>query len=207
MMARARCMWSIWPPGRKAPSQRVLIDGKHYLRVLAADVPSVGYKVFEIRPGLRQSFPNAASVTGNEIENSVYRLTVDGRGAITSLIDKTRGNRQFVRTIHGRAINDLGAGSGNLEVENVGPVSVTLKATSPAVLSHTTRITLLKDSRRIEIRNEITQNFHSVGDSPPRVGLQLRSEVAGRAARGGRGGHPRQAACRRRALLAEPRPL
>ena len=154
--------------GQETPSQRVLIDGKHYLRVLAADVPSVGYKVFEIRPGLRQSFPNAASVTGNEIENSVYRLTVDGRGAITSLIDKTRGNRQFVRTIHGRAINDLGAGSGNLEVENVGPVSVTLKATSPAVLSHTTRITLLKDSRRIEIRNEITQNFHSVGDSPPR---------------------------------------
>lgn len=103
-----------------------------------------------------------------ELENSVYRITVDGRGAITSLIDKTRGNRQFVRTIHGRAINDLGAGAGTLEVESRGPVSVTLKATSSAVLSHTTRITLLRNSRRIDIHNEITQNFHSVGDSPPR---------------------------------------
>ena len=61
----------------------------------------------------------------------------------------------------------MGAGAGSLEVENRGPVSVTLKATSSAVLSHTTRITLLRDSRRIDIRNEITQNFHSSGDRPP----------------------------------------
>ena len=65
-------------------------------------------------------------------------------------------------------MNDLGAGKGSLEVENQGPVSVTLKATSSTVLSHTTRITLLRNSRRIDIRNEITQNFHSTGDDPPR---------------------------------------
>ncbi len=154
--------------GQETPSQRITLDGQSYLRVLAADVPSVGYKVFEIRPGPGQTFPEAVTVKGNELENSVYRVTVDGRGAITSLIDKTRGNRQFVRTVNGRAINDLGAGTGSLEVENQGPVSVTLKATSSAVLSHTTRITLLRDSRRIDIRNEITQNFHSTGDRPPR---------------------------------------
>ncbi|MGA2031342.1 MAG: hypothetical protein ABSG68_03730 [Thermoguttaceae bacterium] len=154
--------------GQEVPSQRITIDGKPHLRVLAADVPSVGYKVFEIRPGAGQPFPNAATITGNQVENSVYALTVDGRGAITSLVDKTRGNRQFVRTIHGRAINDLGAGDGRLEVENMGPVSVTLKAVSSAVLAHTTRITLIRDSRRLDIRNEITQNFHSTGDSPPR---------------------------------------
>jgi alpha-mannosidase len=153
--------------GQEAPSQRITLDGQSYLRVLAADVPSVGYKIFEIRPGPGQTFPEAVSVKGNELENSYYRVTVDGRGAITSLIDKSQGDRQLVRIINGRAINDLGAGTGSLEVENQGPVSVTLKATSPAVLSHTTRITLLRDSRRIDIRNEITQNFHSTGDNPP----------------------------------------
>ena len=47
----------------------------------------------------------------NELENPVYPIRVDGRGAITCLIDKTRGHRQFPRTVNGRAINDLGAGA------------------------------------------------------------------------------------------------
>ena len=63
--------------GQEAPSQRITIDGQPYLRVLAADVPSVGYKVFEIRPGPGQPFPDAATVRDNEMENSVYRVTVD----------------------------------------------------------------------------------------------------------------------------------
>jgi len=83
------------------------------------------------------------------------------------LIDKTQNDRQFVRPIHGRAINDLGEGGGSLEVESRGPVSVTLRAASPAPLAHTTRITLYRDSRRIDLCNEITQNFHSAGDRPP----------------------------------------
>ena len=37
--------------GQETPSQRITLDGQSYLRVLAADVPSVGYKVFEIRRG------------------------------------------------------------------------------------------------------------------------------------------------------------
>jgi alpha-mannosidase len=93
------------------------------------------------------------------VENEVYRITVAGRGAITSLIDKTRGNRQFARTIDGRAINDLGPSAGTLQVENAGPVSVTLVATAAEPLNHTTRITLYRDSTRIDIRNDIHQDF------------------------------------------------
>ena len=154
--------------GQQTPVQRVTRDGQPYLRVLAVDVPSVGYKVFEVRPGQGKDFPDAAIARDGELENSVYRLTIDGRGAITSLIDKARGDRQFVRTIRGRAINDLGDGTGTVEVESCGPVSVTLRATSSMPLAHTTRVTLYRDSRRIEIDNEITQNFHSTGDRPPR---------------------------------------
>ena len=60
------------------------------------------------------------------IESEFYHITVADRGAITSLIDKQRGGREFARSIGGRALNDLGPGTGVFEVENMGPVSATL---------------------------------------------------------------------------------
>lgn len=148
--------------GEETPSQAITLDGKQYLRVLARNVPAVGYKVFELRQGEGSQFSDAASYSGNTLENAFYRVTLNGRGAITSLVDKTRGDQEFASHSSGRAINDLGAGDGTVEVENPGPVSVTLRATSSAPLRHTTRITLWRDSDRIEIRNEITQNFGDV---------------------------------------------
>ncbi len=151
--------------GLETPSQIVTIDGQRYLRALASDIPPVGYKVFEIRPGTPGDFSDAAAVSGNVIENAFYRLTIGSNGAITSLIDKTRGEQEFAREINGRYINDLGPGvntGGTVEVESVGPISVTVKITASAPLNHTTRITLFRDSDRIDLRNEINQNFSEV---------------------------------------------
>ena len=78
---------------------------------------------------------------------------------MTSLLDKTRSNREFAQSIGGRTINDLGNSLGTLSIENAGPVSVTLLATSSGPLTHTTRVTLLRGSPRIDIRNDINQNF------------------------------------------------
>ena len=162
--------------GRETPSQVVILPEektnapRQYLRIAAADLPPVGYKVFEIRKGKGGTFPLAATVTGNVLENTVYKLKVEGRGAIGSLIDKSRGNREFgakqmgttslpgVEGIRG-LINDLGLDPGVLEVENAGPVSVSLKARGESPLKHTSRITLYRDSRRIDIRNDIEENF------------------------------------------------
>ena len=145
--------------GLETPSQIVTVDGERMLRVLAEDVPPAGYKVFEIRSGSGTVYSDAATVVGSTIENTVYRVTVAANGAIASLIDKTRSNREFVRVISGRAMNDPGPGSGSVSVENAGPVSVTLLATSSGPLNHTSRITLFRDSARIDIVNDITQNF------------------------------------------------
>jgi alpha-mannosidase len=176
--------------GSEAPSQIVTIDGVQYLRVLAQNVPSVGYKVFEIQTGAGANFGNAATVSGNTIENSQYRITVNNSGAITSLYDKTRG-REFARRIGGRYINDFGGSGGSLAVENAGAVSVTLLATSNDPLAHTSRITLIRDARRIEIRNDINQNFGDIRkwsfsfnlDSPDvwheEVGAVLRARLTG----------------------------
>ena len=145
--------------GQQVPSQYVTVNGRTHLRVLASNVPSVGYKVFEIRSGAGTAFPDAATINGNVIENDFYRITVSSTGAITSLIDKKRANREFARTINDRAINDLGGIGGSLTVENVGPVSVTLLATSMNPHTLVSRITLVRGTNRIEIDNNILQNF------------------------------------------------
>lgn len=148
--------------GQEAPSQFVTVDGQSHLRILAQNVPSLGYKVFEIQTGPGQTFSDAATVTGNVIENPFFQVTVAERGAITSWVDKTRGNRQFAKTVNGRVINDLGSSSGTLQVENIGPVTVTMLASAPNPLNHTSRIIFIRDSQRIEIVNDINQNFSDV---------------------------------------------
>jgi alpha-mannosidase len=145
--------------GAETPSQIVIVASERRLRILAQDVPPVGYKVFEIRPGAGIAFADAANVAGGVIESDILRVTLADRGAITSLVDKQRGNREFAQAAGGRWLNDLGPGSGTLLLENAGPVSATLVATAATPIAHTTRVSLIRGSRRVEIRNEITQNF------------------------------------------------
>jgi alpha-mannosidase len=148
--------------GSTVPSQILTNETQRFLRVLASEVPSVGYKVFEVRAGAGRTFSDAATVRGNVLESRLYRATVDGRGVITSLLDRKHQDRELARAIGERAINDLGPGSGDLQIENAGPVSVTLRAASSGPVAHTTRITLLREIDRVELRNEITQNFTNV---------------------------------------------
>ncbi|MEW6741209.1 MAG: glycosyl hydrolase-related protein [Planctomycetota bacterium] len=148
--------------GSEVPAQVVTAGGPRRLRILATGVPPVGYRVYEIRPGPGQGYEDGASVSGNVIENSHYRLAVADRGAITSLTDKKRGNREFAKLVNGRWINDMGPSAGTLRAIDIGPVSATLEASALQPLQHVTSITLLRDSDRIEISNEITQNFGSV---------------------------------------------
>lgn len=149
--------------GAEAPSQIMRFGNRKVLRVLAENIPSVGYKVFEIRGGSGAAFSNAAIINNNTIENDFYRLTLAGDGAVTSFVDKTRNNRETVRTIGGKVLNDLGGNrSGRLTVENIGAVSVTLRADSSNPLEHSTRVTFFRGSNRVDIENQITQNFGDV---------------------------------------------
>jgi alpha-mannosidase len=148
--------------GDEVPSQILTNNAMRFLRVLARNVPPVGYKVFELRLGQGREFSQAATITDGVLDNDRYRITLSGRGAITSLIDRQRGNRELVRVIEGRAMNDLGPGQGTLQLESAGPVSVTLLSTASEPLQHTTQITLVRGQDRIDIQNQITQNFADV---------------------------------------------
>ncbi|MHB8055445.1 MAG: alpha-mannosidase, partial [Candidatus Aminicenantales bacterium] len=180
--------------GFEAPSQRVTVDGVSYIRIWADGIPPIGYKTFDVVAGAGTSFDGGPTASGNVLENSRYRLQVGTNGAITSLIDKLRGGQEIVRPSGGRAVNDLGPGGGTIEVENAGPVSASLRIRSSGPLVHETSITLCRDSSRIDIRNEIRQNFGEVRTWDFNVNLntpRLRHEeigavlTAGLAANGG----------------------
>jgi len=159
--------------GEEVPSQIVALPGEKdlrltpFVRIQARDLPPVGYKVYELRNGAGKKFADAATVSeaarGKYLENSVYKVQVEDRGAISGWIDKAHGNRDLSGKLeNGRStMNDLGMDPGQLEVLNSGPVSVTLRARGESPLMHESRITLYRDSKRVEIRNDITENFDS----------------------------------------------
>jgi alpha-mannosidase len=158
--------------GAVLPSQTVTIAGQSRLRVKVPSVPSMGYRVVQVLPGAAGSFPPAATVTLPTIDNGLVRVTLGTRGQITSLQDPTDGGREYVGS--GSALNDIGSssGTGTVTLESQGPVSVTLRL-SAGSMTRETRVTLFAGSRRVEVRNDINQNF--TGD----VGFTSRFDLAG----------------------------
>ncbi len=149
---------------KEIPFQFITKKGKKNLRLLAREIPSLGYKVFEIRNvKTALAFKNAASLTGNVIENNYYKIVFSKQGVVTSLIDKSNGNRECVKPTSNLYVNDLGSGSGEtgkpLRIENAGPVSVTLVSESDLPVKHTSKLTLYSNSDRIEFENCISQHL------------------------------------------------
>lgn len=149
---------------QEVPNQLIQKDGKQMIRIWAANLPSVGYKVFEIRKATSAKLPTAATFKNGYFSNRFYRLQVSGAGVITAIFDSIANSRQLIQQIDGRYANDLGSNEnrGDLVVENAGPVSVTLKAVSIDPLLHTVRITLFATSSRIDIEDSIQENFKDV---------------------------------------------
>jgi alpha-mannosidase len=152
-------------------SQRIQKGGKPFIRIWAENVPSVGYNVYEARKGTPATQPDAAQVTGEFIQNEHYRIRLKKSGVISELYDRKANNRQLVKPQNagspgGRLLNDIGTtnpDAGNtLVVENKGPVSVTLKAVSNDPIAHTVRLTLYRNSRRIDIEDSLQANFGDV---------------------------------------------
>ncbi|CCH00376.1 hypothetical protein FAES_2367 [Fibrella aestuarina BUZ 2] len=158
---------------QEVASQLITKGGRRFLRIWAENIPSVGYKVFELTPGTPATRPVAATVSGEYITNSDYRLRLSPSGAITDIQDRKANGRQLVKPLDGKYANDLGVGDVNagspVVAENVGPVSVTLKAVSPLPIPHTVRVTLFVSGRnagagpsRIEIEDSLQANFKDV---------------------------------------------
>ena len=75
----------VGPDGRERPAQ--IENGKV---LFEAGVPSVGYAVYLVEPGAVASSPQLR-VSGRELENEYYRVTIDDNGDVSSIFDKTSG--------------------------------------------------------------------------------------------------------------------
>lgn len=81
--------------GRKVAAQLLsYADGKARLLV-EATVPATGYAVYDVRTS-GSALRTPASANARMLENSVYKITVDEKGDIISLLDKTN-NRELVK--------------------------------------------------------------------------------------------------------------
>lgn len=154
--------------GLDVPHQFFEVRGKRFLRILATNVPSAGYKVFEIQPGQGTApTDDAATVSddGMVIENELVRVVLQRDGAISSLVDKAQGGFEAAQSIDGFWLNDIARQSDEgqpLRVVNRGPVSVTVAALSTTGIEHSTSVTIYRNSNRVDIRNEIKSNFSDI---------------------------------------------
>ena len=82
--------------GRPVQSQVVVRDGRRVL-LLPAKVASVGYAVYDVRKGGNSRPSSVLSASAEGMENSVYRLSFDKNGDISSIVDK-RSGRELVES-------------------------------------------------------------------------------------------------------------
>lgn len=142
--------------GAEVPSQAMSAS---LIRILASDVPSLGYRVYAVEPQAPSAFPPSATVTLPAFDNGLYGVTLGARGNITSLVDHRDGDRQLVDLSAGGSLNDLGSGNGSVVIESAGPVSTTLRVVAGGTPAHQARVTLHAGIDRVDIENLVTQNF------------------------------------------------
>jgi alpha-mannosidase len=168
----------------EVPSQVVTVSGGTRLRVLASNVPSLGYRTYAWTAGAGAAFPPAATVAGQQIESGRYRVTLGGRGQLASVFDKVAG-----RELAGTGLDDFGSGTAGTPVaENTGPVSATIRVDVTGTPARRVRVTLATDVDRVEIENEILQGFTAASHYRFDVGMtapQIRFEEVGAIARPG----------------------
>ena len=151
--------------GKTLPCQKVIVDGKSYARFIAAELPPFGYRCYSL---VNEALAAETQITVSDegtVENGRYRIVVDRQGNITSLFDKICG-RELISEIDGLFANDLGrtkrkpiVRGSNIQLENVGPLSVTLLARSYFPVKHTSRISLYSGMNRVDVENVIEENF------------------------------------------------
>jgi alpha-mannosidase len=146
------------------PHQWINKMGKKYLRVLAKNIPSVGYKTFTVQKNSNKKFTDYISIDQQTIETPYYKIKLTKAGVITSLVDKKTGT-EYAKNTYGRFLNDIGSGAddvdGTMTIEQQGAVSATIFCKASKPIKHSCRITVYNYSPRIDIDNEVQQNFNN----------------------------------------------
>ncbi len=148
---------------KESDCQLIIKGDKKYLRIWATNIPSVGYKVFEIQKRPSKPITTNLMALGNQISNAFYKIKLSPSGAITEFLDLKTNNKSLI--LDGKTLNNLGVKNlqeGSITVENMGAVSATLKAVSTDPVLHTVRLTLFANSPRVLVEDSIQVNFKDV---------------------------------------------
>ena len=164
--------------GREVPSQICASDESSIKVCFCAAVPALGYKAFDVLYSYEPCKLNVGlRCSGNVIENFKYIVSVNARGDISSIIDKTLGKELLEKPIRFELNKYEGnkaypaweltydelkkypwefAEGGEVELIEKGPVRATLKVTQKAGRSVFVRyISLWAGGAWVDVRNEV----------------------------------------------------
>ncbi len=94
--------------GKEVPSQIVKKQGKEFDIVFLAEVPSVGYRVYDVRKADKPYRSKALRVTEHELENDRYYIRLNKNGDIGSVFDKALQRELLEKPIKLAALRDMG---------------------------------------------------------------------------------------------------
>ena len=86
----------ISPDGKKEKAQITARRGNEADIIFTSSSPSAGLSVYDIRKGSSASMKSSLKINGRSIENHIYKLTLDAKGDIVSIVDKRHG-RELVK--------------------------------------------------------------------------------------------------------------
>ena len=164
--------------GREVPSQILANDENNIKFCFCAAVPALGFKAFDVLYSYEPCKLNVGVRTsGNVIENFKYIVTVNAKGDISSIIDKTIGKELLEKPIRFELNKYEGnkaypaweltfdevkkypwefAENGEVELIEKGPVRATLKITQTAGKSKFVRyVSLWAGGQWVDVKNEV----------------------------------------------------
>ena len=81
----------VGPSGKEVPAQVDEANGGTAKIVFVAQVPSVGYAVYDVQPAESVAASSQLSVSESSLENARYRVKIDENGDVSSIFDKKLG--------------------------------------------------------------------------------------------------------------------
>src|SRR6185503_11132142 len=92
---------------RDVPVQILAQDGNQARILFLADVPSIGFKVFEVHSGTsRHTADSSLRVTESSLENGRYAVKLDVNGDLSSVFDKEVGRELLSAPVRLEMRND-----------------------------------------------------------------------------------------------------
>lgn len=164
--------------GKEIPSQVIKKQGKEFDIVFLAEMPSVGYRVYDVQAADKPYAKKTdLSVTEHTLENEKYRVVLNRNGDIASVIDKKLGKQLLSAPIKLATLHDIGelnypswemrkqdidgapygyANTPQFEIVENGPARVALKVSRTLFSSKTEQIiSLFSKGEYIAVENAV----------------------------------------------------